>query len=453
MALAFSGTAAVSQSVVPVTQVPLVAPASRVEPEAITLSLNKVHLVELPSAIRDVVVANPEIVDVIVKTPMQVYLVARTLGATNIFFISPNGEVLRQIQAAVEFDLVPVRTAVSAVLPNASVELKAVNDSVVLNGTVRSAKESADASSVVRRFVKEDANVVNLLRILEDQQVLLQVRVAEVQRNVLKTLGFDTAFNRVNDGQRLSFLTSGTSVVSTDRVVRGEIRIDDLGLVNGVFSALERQGLVKTLAEPALTAVSGETASFLVGGEVPVPAGIDSNGNTIIKFRDVGVSLNFTPVVLSNNQISIRIATEVARRDPDTRVNIGNAGTAEGFTVRRAGSTVTLPTGGNLMIAGLLQNDEIHNFQGLPGLMHVPVLGQMLRANRFTLFQSELVVLVTAYLVRPVEPKKKLALPTDGFAPATEIDIYLFGRLRHQYSNKALTEVPKVQGPFGYILK
>lgn len=442
----------------PVTSAPLAAPkmAPKVASEAQTIALpvGKVEVVQLPAPARDVVVANPNIADVIVHTPTQVYIVGKAIGETNIFFVAANGRITHHVVARVEMDLGPARAAIQVLLANESIEIKAVNDSIVLSGTVRSGKSSADASAVVRRFVKEDVNVVNMIRIIEDQQVLLQVRVAEVQRNVLKNLGFQMDFNRVIGGDRFS-LTS--LIPDQERGALGALVVNDLGLGRGVFSALERQGLIKTLAEPTLTAISGEPASFLAGGTVPIVTGVDQNGNPVVSQKEVGVSLSFTPVVLANDQISLRIATEVSRRDRANRVALrigANDVQIEGLSIRRAGSTVTLPSGGNLMIAGLLQEDEFNDIDSTPGFKDLPVLGALFRSTRFQKFQSELVVVVTAYLVRPVDGKQKLAMPTDGFAPASDIDMYLMGRLHSQYSKKKdRQQIPMLRGPFGYIME
>jgi pilus assembly protein CpaC len=443
----------------PVAPAPLAAPRAAPKatpgPETVVLPVGRAEIVKLPRPVRDVVVAKSEVADVIVKTPTQVYVVGKTVGETNIFFIAGDGTITHNLLARVEMDLGPARAALQALLADESIEIKALNESIVLSGSVRSSKASADASAVARRFVKEDANVVNMLRILEDQQVLLQVRVAEVQRNVLKNLGFQMDFNRVIGGDRFS--VTSTVPVTLESAATGALVINDLGLGRGVFSALERQGLVKTLAEPTLTAISGEPASFLAGGTVPIVTGVDQNGNPVLTQREVGVGLSFTPVVLANDQISLRIATEVSRRDRTNRVTvrIGNNNVEiEGLSIRRAGSTVTLPTGGNLMIAGLLQDDEFNDIDATPGFKDLPVLGALFRSTRFQKAQSELVVMVTAYLVRPVEGRQKLALPTDGFAPASDIDIYLMGRLHAQYAKrKERPQIPMLRGPFGYIME
>ena len=216
---------------------------------------------------------------------------------------------------------------------------------------------------------------------------------------------------------------------------------------------------MKTLAEPVLTAISGETANFLAGGEFPVPSGIDRNGNLVITFREFGVSLSFTPVVLSDTQISLRVNVEVSRRAAENGVTIpvgisGGTVAIDGLVTRRADSTVTLPSGGNLMIAGLLQSDDFSTVDGVPGLKDLPILGALFRSTRFQRNDTELVVLVSPYRVGTADARRPLALPTDGFVPASDMDLYLFGRLHKQYSGKdQLETLPSVFGPFGYVME
>ena len=264
--------AANAQRVVPLALEPLAAPNDIPPPQSIAVPLNKVHLVDLPEPVRDIIVANPEIVDAIVRTSQQVYLVARGLGTTNLFFVGQDGNVVLHVAVQVEIDLSAVRAAVASLLPDANIDLAALNDNIVITGTVRSTKEAADASAIARRFVEEETDVINMVTVLEDQQVLLQVRIAEFQRSVLRNLGVATTFNKVIHGDRqISFTTSGGGAFAS--AVSGSIGIDFQGLVQTAFIALERQGLVKTLAEPTLTAISGQTANFLAGGEFPVPSG------------------------------------------------------------------------------------------------------------------------------------------------------------------------------------
>lgn len=438
----------------PVNEVSLATPP----PSTISISLNKARLVNLQRPVRDVVVSNPEIADVIVKTPTTAYLVAKSVGETNVFFVGADGKVVLHNAVRVNTNIAAARQALKDLLPGVQIDVEAVGNSIVLKGNVSSAEDSAGSVAVARQFVEDDANVINMLKILADQQVLLQVRVAEVQRNVVKNLAAATSFSSRILRRPLTAVTGGGNAF-TSPAIAGTLSLNFLGFGQTGFTALERQGMVKTLAEPALTAISGESASFLAGGEFPVPSGIDSNGNLIVEFREFGVALSFTPVVLGDGRISLRIETEVSRQAAENTLVLPfgtNNQTVNviGLSVRRASSTINLPSGGNLMIAGLIQNDEFNSVDGAPGLKDIPILGALFRSEQFIRNKTELIVLVRAFLVRSVEPASPLSLPTDGFAPSSDFDLYLLGRLHAKYGgDKSSGEIPLIDGPFGYIMK
>lgn len=466
------------------------------------MAVGRTMAVPLNEPIADVIVANPAVADVLVKGPRRVYVLGRGPGSTNIFFIARDGEVVLNAEILVSADLAAARRVLETLLPDARIELRALGQSVVMSGTVHSAREAADAQAVVEQFLGgaalgglaateskggpksedeafqtidkgserrgsgNDVKVINALRVIGDQQVLLQVKVAEIQRTVLKALTvnttgdlFDNPFtvgpeNVPNAG--LSFPVGEPRVGA--REVFGGGLLPTIGIDEIAFSVLERQGLVKVLAEPALTAISGETANFLAGGLLPTPSKVDENGNVVVDFREFGISLSFTPVVLANDQLSLRIATEVSRVADENALPFVVPGTTsqvaiKGLTVRRAQSTVTLPSGGSLMIAGLLQNDEINKFEGVPGLMDLPVLGALFRSHEFRTQRTELVIVVKAFRVRPVEFAKDLALPTDGFVPASDIDIYVLGRLYARYGGDIHGDALSLAGPMGYIME
>jgi pilus assembly protein CpaC len=382
------------------------------------------------------------------KRPTEVYLVAKAIGETNVFFIGADGNVMLHVEAVVQIALEGAKAALAAIFPDGGIHLNSVNKSIVISGTAGSAQESANAASVVRAFVQSDTEVINTLRIIGDQQVLLKVRIAEIQRTVVKTLGSDLTIGSTNNffaataGAFAGPAAKGFGVVFA--------KLAGVGLKDATISALESRGLAKTLAEPALVAISGETANFLAGGEFPVPVDRDKDTDIVtIVFKKFGVSLSFTPVVLSKSQINLRINTEVSRIDPSQKV-----GDIQGLSVRRADSTVSLTSGGSLMIAGLLQNDEFNDIEGLPWFKDIPVLGALFSSKGFQNNQTELVIMVTAYIVRPTQPGTELAAPTDGFVPASDFDFYLMGQLYKRYAKQARPEtVPMVQGPVGYLME
>ena len=428
--------------------------------ETISIPLNKAHFIQLLEPIRDVIIANPNIADVLVKTPNDLYLIGKALGRTNVFLLGADGQITRHIVIDVESDIIAARKAIKSLLPDANVDVKGIGDSLVLTGTVRSANESVDAATVARRFVEQDSNVINMLRILKDLQVLLQVRVAEMQRTTIKNLSVSASFNKILRNRALNALTAAIVPSGSIPAITGTVTFNKLGLQAATFSALERQGLIKTLAEPALTAISGETANFLAGGEIPTPSGVDNQGRLIIDFREFGVALSFTPTVLDHDQINLRISTEVSRQSNENRLvlpfgTVNQSVDVLGLSIRRAQSTVNLTSGTSMMIAGMLQRDEVNQTDGTPWLKDVPILGALFRSQAFQNNETELVVLVTPYIVRPVKPTNKLNLPTDGFASASDTDLYLLGRLYKQYGrNKSgRQKIPLIQGPVGYVLK
>lgn len=439
---------------VPVVRDPGVLEAPVDTSRAFAVTVGQSVAVSLPQPISDVIVADPAVADVVVKQPQRVFLLGRRPGSTNMFFVDETGDVVLNARITVTPDIAAVTEALKELQPDARVTIKAVNDSIVLTGWVPSAQAAADVEQVARAYVGADAGVVNALRVAGEQQVLLQVRVAEIQRNTLKTLGVGASFD-IGNGT-FSAVTDLASGVPGN--VFGALSVGKFGLDEIAFRALENEGLAKTLAEPALTAISGETANFLAGGEFPTPVGLDDDGNLIVEFREFGVTLSFTPVVLANDQISLRIATEVSRVTDENEVVLPGTGGVpiRGLSVRRADSTVMLPSGGSIMIAGLLQNEEFNTIEGVPGLMDLPILGALFRSNQFRTNRSELVVVVRAYQVRPIEFGPRLAYPTDGFVPANDMDIYLYGRLRATYGGAdglAPGEPRVVAGPSGYMMR
>lgn len=430
--------------------------------QVISIPLDKVETIEVSRNISDVIIGNPDIADVIVKTQNRAYIIGRATGETDILFVDSDGSLISHIVVRVELDLAAASAAIAKVVDASQIELTALNNNIMLQGVVHTAKESADAAKIASNFVDADGNttVVNMLQVIGDQQVLLKVRMAEMQRNVLKDVGLSTNYtlNRIDGAVFFDIQTSGIASLNTEGT--GSLSIDSANIPTATFSALERQGLVKTLAEPALTAISGETANFLAGGEFPTVAGIDNTGNVLIEFRDFGVQLAFTPVVMAKNRINLKISTEVSRISSENVLTLPiNAGATSidvvGLSVRRAESTVNLPSGGSLMIAGLLQNDEFTTIDGIPWLKEVPILGALFRSPTFQRNQSELVVLVEAFIVKPVDGgEQKLALPTDGFVSPSDLDLLLFGRLYKRYGgDKTVDSNPILQGPLGYLMR
>ena len=433
-------------------------------PYVITLSVGKTRLVNLPVDASTVLTANPEIIDLAVESPRKVFLIAQAVGDTNVFFLDSEGRVALRLEVRVEVDVTALRKALAKILPNETIEVTAVNTDIVLTGTVRSPKASEDARRIARRFVAEDENVVNMLSVLGGQQVFLQVRVAEVRRDIFKQLGIDLTLGLTrteNIGFDLTTsvpTVSGFTVASVNAFGTGTFVFDSgPRSLTTIIKALESEGLVKNLAEPSLTAVSGETAKLVAGGEFPVLIPGAEPGTFTIEFKQFGIGLNFTPVVLESGRISLKVSTEVSALSTSGELTIrlteNDLATIPALTLRRAETTVELPSGGSLVIAGLLQDDISSTVTGIPGLMNLPILGALFRSQEFQRNETELIIIVTAYLVEPVA-ERALALPTDGFAPASDVDMYLFGRLHKIYVKPDL-EPPagQIEGPVGYIME
>jgi len=424
---------------------------------AISLPVGKARLIRLPMEVRDVLVANPATANVVVKTPRLIYLVGLEVGATNAFFLDAEGKELLRLEIQVQLDVIGAEETLKTLLPNADVKVTAVNSHLFLTGNVRSADISQNAQVIASRFVEAETNVINMLTVIEDQQVLLQVRVAEISRNVLKELGlnlFDAVagtFSTLTSGDLSLRVASAAPTIDTpffNGAINYTPKTGDTLTVS--INALERNGLIKTLAEPNLTTISGEPATFLAGGEFPIPVASD-DGTISISQEPFGVALSFTPVVLNSGRISLRIFTEVSALSNNGAITLANI-QIPALTVRRAETTVELPSGGSLVIAGLLQEDETAGIRGVPGLKDIPIFGSVFRNNSVEKSDTELIITVTCYLVRPIAPRE-FSGPSDGLIPASDYDLYLLGRLHGVYFGGEQTTTASLKGPIGYILE
>jgi pilus assembly protein CpaC len=421
------------------------------------IALNKTRAVELDRAVRDVIIGNPDIADIVVRAPGEVYLIGRSVGVTNVFLVDGNGSLIRKLEVVVQPDGASVQAALRDLLPKERLSAKGVGDSIVLSGVASTDAAAAQAQSIARRFVQDDANIVNMITIGNEQQVLIRVKVAEMQKSVLKELGASNLVSPQTIGPiALDWATAATGLSSS--VFAGTLGIssDD---VDATFQLLETQGLLRTLAEPNLLAVSGEPASMLAGGEYPVVAVSDdgSDGTVSVEYKPFGVSLAFLPVVMGPGRIWLKVSTEVSALSQQNSVVVpfgDDSFQILGLSTRRANSTIELPSGGGIMIAGLLQNDIQSSVNGVPGLMDLPILGTLFRSTSFQRNETELVILVSVILAKPTDPDL-LAAPTDGFAPSHDLDRYFIGNLQNIYVKKpAAADLPPEgpKGPIGYII-
>lgn len=429
-------------------------PASR----DVTIGLNKSMIVELPRDVRDVLVSDPKKLDAVVHTGRRAYLIGVEVGQANVFFFGKDGQQLLTLEVSIERDLTGVSKMLDRLMPGSNIKLEAVNDNVVLTGSVRNASDASRAGDIVSRLVDSDDDqkkIVNMLTVESKEQILLKVTVAEMQRNVIKQLGFD--LNTLIHGGSVSFAKLSTlRFPFTD----GEqVSIAQSGLfwtsganrAQAIVQALEQNGVLRTLAEPTLTAISGETASFLAGGEFPIPISQD-NDRISVEFKPFGIGLSFTPVVMSEGRISLAVSTEVSELTNDGAVTL-SAITIPALKVRRANTTVELPSGGSIVIAGLISDETKQAMTGYPGLKNLPVLGALFRSRDFEKSETELVVMVTPYTVDPVA-RSKLARPDDGFAPASDAKSNLLGHLNRVYGRRP-EDMPQgtYKGEYGFIIE
>ena len=404
----------------------------------IVLSIGNGQLVTVPGNMADIFVANDQIADVQVKSQRQLYVFGKAGGQTTVYASNAAGDIIWSANVRVGSNLDSIDQMLGLAMPEANIQVATMgSNTVLLTGTVAAPEDAAEAERLAAAFLGEGANVVSRLRMATPLQVNLRVRFAEVSRSLVRTLGmnlstFDTTGGfKFALGQGRNFLpnwtlgapalasgteagSASTNVIvpsSTGTTLGGITRL--LGLdIASALDAGETMGLVTTLSEPNLTALSGETAEFLAGGEFPIPLS-QGLGTTTIEYKKFGVSLAYTPTVLSNGRISIRVRPEVSELSSQGAVTVGGF-SIPGLTVRRAETTVELGSGQSFMIAGLMSNNAQNTIDKMPGAGDVPILGSLFRSTEFRKGQTELVIIVTPYLVRPVSDNE-IVLPTDGF--------------------------------------
>jgi pilus assembly protein CpaC len=433
------------------------------------LGIGKSTVIDLPRDAKDVLVANPAIANAVVRSARRAYLIGVAAGQTNVIFFDADGRQIAAYDIEVGRDASGVQEALRKVI-RGSIRVDAVNDSVVLSGDVANSADAQHAVDAAARLVGGVDKVVNGLTIRDREQVLLKVTVAEVQRNILKQLGIDMSghvgigsavigFNSNNPFSLQNQTISNTSL--RPRAEWGPDIVDPLTgatvpryRIDAQLRAMEQAGVLRTLAEPNLTAVSGESAKFLAGGEFPIPAGQTCDNGICqiqIQFKQFGVALEFTPIVLAEGRISLRVATEVSELSTEGAINLQTIN-IPALRVRRASSAVELPSGGALVLAGLIQEQTRQNINGVPGLMNVPVLGTLFRSRDYQTGQTELMIMVTPYVVRP-RARQDLVRPDDGFANPSDPATILLGQLTRIYATSAKPGPRRAyHGSYGFIL-
>jgi pilus assembly protein CpaC len=449
---------------------PAMAPVSadgQMNARFLALGIGKSIVIDLPRDIKDVLVADPKIANAVVRSAQRAYIIGAAVGQTNIVFFDSAGQQIAAYDIAVKRDLNGARAALKATLPNADIQIEGIGDGVVLSGSAASAIEAQQAGDLAARLVGTADKVVNSISVRGRDQVMLKVTVAEVARTIIKQMGIDLSAN-LNYGTAVVNFTNANPFTAYGRSLTSNALTGSFGgtvpSVQATIRAMESAGVVRTLAEPNLTAISGESATFIAGGEFPVPAGYSCDPathvcTTQISFKKFGISLNFTPVVLAEGRISLRVMTEVSELSNDNSITLSqsitastvNSVTIPSIKTRRAETTLEIPSGGSMAMAGLIQEQTKQAINGMPGLAQLPVLGSLFRSRDYVNNQTELMVLVTPYIVRAVA-QKDLSRPDDGFANASDPQSDLLGSINRIYGVPGRVEPARnYRGTYGFI--
>lgn len=489
--------------------------------QRIVLPKGKSAIIDLPVEARDVVVANPKIADAVMRTARRGFLLGSEVGETNVYFLDASGRQILSLDVRVARDSSELSALIQKLVPEARVKIDSVNDSVIISGSVPNPSVSDHVLLLAKQYAGGDDKVVNMMSVDGSQQVMLSVRIVEMQRSVIKQLGMNLAGSNLLNSMLpsdwgLSFATAngfsvagsflgGTTLGSSwaqNAVVPSSVTYNaatagtqsilnagaggysqsydsTTGLTTTTYGtgsivqtqsassnlqALERVGLARTLAEPNLTALSGESAKFLAGGEYPVP--VSAANNTVsVSFKQFGVGLAFTPVVLSPDRISLKISTEVSEistansyKQADTTVtnSDGSKSVVQGLSIpgistRRAETTLEMPSGRSMMMAGLIQQATRQAIEGMPGMKDLPVLGNLFRSRDFANNETELVVIVTPYIVKSTT-MDNLVQPGNGLTLADDANTHLLGRLnRIVKPSSTTTPDGKYEAPIGHV--
>jgi pilus assembly protein CpaC len=406
--------------------------------------MNRAVVVESDTSFSEVSIANPGIADISTLSDKSIYVLGKTPGRTSMTLLSPEGKLISNVEIHVSPDIAEFKERLKQILPGEPIEVRTANDGIVLSGTVSSAAKLDRALDLAGRYAPD--RISNLMSVGGTQQVMLKVRFAEMQRSVSKSISSQLSGNIGTD----TTATTGNSLLGKEGALRLGGAVGSLEFAV-LLEALESKGVVRTLAEPNLTALSGQEAKFLAGGEYPIPVAQDG-GTVTIEYKPFGVELNFTPTVVDGDSINLIINAAVSSIDSSTTLKTGDL-TINSFKRRETSTTVEMRDGESFAIAGLLQ-DDFRDLNGqVPFLGDLPVLGALFRSAAYQRSQTELVIIVTPHLVTPTRGEA-LALPTDRVHIPTEADLFLFGRTEGKQKGAA-GEVARqdFSGSYGYVME
>jgi pilus assembly protein CpaC len=412
---ALAAIALLALGLLPPTAGSALAQATTIGPgtQNLTIEVNEGQLIRLNQPASSVFIANAQIADVNVKSPRMIYLFGKRPGETTLYALDAKDNVITNARVVVSHNLSRLNGALNTLLPAGGVTASSVDGGIILTGAVATATHAEDVRRLSARFIGKGEDIINRVVVTQPNQVNLRVRIAEVTKNVINDFGFswDAIFDTSDVFYRITTGTLFPPIIHEDGALTadGSIHQGDVDL-NNLIDALAADGLVTILAEPNLTALSGETASFLAGGEFPVPISVDSD--VTLEFKEFGVSLAFTPTVLSNNRISMRVRPEVSELS-NVGAIIFNGFEIPGLTTRRAETTVELASGQSFAIAGLRLDSRRHDNDDIPGLGSIPLFGALFQQNHLETRETELLIVVTPYIVRPMATQPPL--PTDPY--------------------------------------
>ena len=455
------------------TTIPALAPAETLQvmrgapSSALNVPMNRAVVVESDVPFTELSIANPTIADISSLSDRTIYVLGKEPGRTTLTLLGGDGRLITNVEVHVTPDIAEFKERLEQILPGENIEVRTANDGIVLSGTVSSIARLDRALELANRYAPE--RVSNLMSVGGTQQVMLRVRFAEMQRSVSKSLSSSIALGGSSIGGDLG-LAGGTGALTTSAAQTGALAGTFTGAgdtagamlfgfnaggveVGILLEALESRGVVRTLAEPNLTALSGQEASFLAGGEYPVPV-VQAEGNTTVEYKPFGIDLDFIPRVIDGDIINLELSASVSSIDPSISVT-QNGFSVNAFRRRETSTTVELRDGESFAIAGLLSDDFADLSGQVPWLGDIPVLGALFRSAEYERQQTELVIIVTAHLVSPTRGEA-LALPTDRVRPPTERDLFLFGRVAADAAPQqgGAGEVARqdFSGSYGYVL-